>query len=76
MSPAEWGIEPEAWRPKDVSQELRGRARETRDRLDERSTTGFSYKHFTKMLNNRIYIMAVLDDPARDEQEVRDKFKN
>ena len=59
-----------------MSQELRGRARETRDRLDERSTTGFSYKHFMKMLNNRIYIMAVLDDPARDEQEVRDKFKN
>ena len=59
-----------------MSQELRGQVRETRDRLDERSTTGPSYKHFMKMLNNRIYIMAVSDDPAKDEQEVRDKFKN
>ena len=57
-------------------QELQERTKETKDRLDEWSTTGPSYGHFAKTLDDRIYVLAVLDDLAKDEQEVRDEFKD
>ena len=76
MGPGERRIGPGARGPKDVLQELQERTKETKDRLDERSTTGPSYGHFAKTLDDRIYVLAVLDDLAKDEQEVRDEFKD
>ena len=62
--------------PEDVLQELENRTKETRKQLDERSTTESSFQHFEKTLKNRISILAVWDELAKYEAEVREEFKD
>ena len=59
-----------------VFQELRERTKTRKAFLDEHSTTKPNYKHFAKALRDRIDILAVWDDLARYEQEVRETFKD
>ena len=44
--------------------------------MDEQSTTETSLKHFTRILDDKIYILAVLDDLSRPEHEVQEEFKD
>ena len=43
---------------------------------DENATMGTSHKHFAKTLRNRIEILAVWDDLAQHEREIREEYKD
>ena len=62
---------PEVW-----LRELKERTKERKDRLDERSTTDSSYQHFAKTLGDRISVLAVWDELATYERDVREEFKD
>ena len=59
-----------------VSEELQNRTKGRKDCMDEQSTTETSLKHFTRTLDNKIYILAVLDNLLKHEHEVREEFKD
>ena len=59
-----------------VLEELRDRTAERKGCVDEASTTTTSLKHFARTLDNRIHILAVLDDLSTHEREVREEFKD
>ena len=44
--------------------------------MDEVLTTTTSLKHFARTLDDRIHILAVLDDLSTHEREVREEFKD
>lgn len=44
--------------------------------MDKWSTTEPAYRHFAEMLDSRIEILAVWDDLARYEQEIREEFED
>ena len=59
-----------------VLEELKDRTAERRGCVDEVSTTTTLLKHFARMLDNRIQILAVLDDLSMHEREVWEEFKD
>ena len=61
------------WPPADVLLELRERMK---DWKDEQSSTGSSYEHFAKMLEDRIFVLAVWNELATYEQDVWAEFED
>jgi hypothetical protein len=59
---------------KEVLGELEERTKGRRLLADKQSTTGTGHKHFARTLKNRLEILAVWDDLARYEREVREEF--
>lgn len=59
-----------------VLEELRNRTKGRKDCMYEQLTTETSLKHFARMLDNKIYILAVLDDLSKHEREVWEEFKD
>ena len=68
--------EKRTWSLKDVLPELQDQVKGRKVRLDERSTTESSHEHFVKSLDDRIHILAIWDNLARYEQEIRSEFKD
>ena len=56
--------------------ELEERTRVRRLDADKNVTTGTSHRHFSRTLRNRIEILAVWEDLARHEQEIREEYKD
>ena len=62
---------PEVW-----LRELRERMKERKDCLDKWSTMDSPYQHFAKTLGDRISVLAVWDELAVYERDIREEFKD
>jgi hypothetical protein len=59
-----------------VLDELKKRTEGKKVILEEEATTVSAYRHFAKRLADRIEILAVLDNFAKEERDVREEFKD
>ena len=76
INPGEQRADQGTWTPKDVLLEWEERTKDKTKYLDQWSTTEATYRHFEKMLKDRVDILAVWDDLTRYEQEIHKEFKD